>query len=91
MKRRLTILMLTALAVVALIGVVLTISSPARAGGATQIRGTALDGINDCIPENDGVADPTIFPLFFPMEEGGLNGCLYSYAESFEESPSGTI
>ena len=91
MKRRLTILVLTTLAIVALISVVLTAPTPANAGGATQIRGTAIDGTDDCIPKDDGVDDPTIFPLFFPMEEEGLNGCLYSYAESFEESPGGTI
>lgn len=39
MKRRLTILALTALAVMALISVVLTVPSPALAGGATQISG----------------------------------------------------
>src|SRR5215217_7503325 len=41
MKRRLTILTLTTLAVVALIGVVWTAPSPAFAGGATQISGVA--------------------------------------------------
>ena len=41
MKRRLTILTLTTLAAVALIGVVWTAPSPAFAGGATQISGVA--------------------------------------------------
>ena len=39
MTRRLTILALTALTVVALISIVLTVPSPALAGGATQIAG----------------------------------------------------
>ena len=42
MKRRLTILTLTTLAAVALIGVVSTAPSPALAGGATQISGVAF-------------------------------------------------
>src|SRR5215212_7062532 len=42
MKRRLTILTLTTLAAVALIGVVWTAPSPAFAGGATQISGFAV-------------------------------------------------
>ena len=91
MKGRLTILALATLAVVALISIVWTVTSPAHAGGAEQIRGTGIDGSDLCIPEEDGVDTPTIFPLFFPEEEGGLNGCLYSYAESFEISPSGTF
>ena len=42
MKRRLTILTLTTLAAVALIGVVWTAPSPALAEGATQISGVAV-------------------------------------------------
>lgn len=90
MKRRLTILALTALAVVALISVVLMTPSLTHADGAQQIRGTAIDGTNTCDSQADDVDDPTTFPLLFPMEEGGLNGCLYTYAESSEGSPSGT-
>lgn len=90
MKRRLTILALTALAVVALIGVVLMAPSPTHADGATQIRGTAIDGTSACNPQTDGVDNPTAFPLLFPEEPGGLNGCLYTYAESSQSSPSGT-
>ncbi|MCB0194432.1 MAG: hypothetical protein KDJ65_20955 [Anaerolineae bacterium] len=56
-----------------------------------KISGTILDGTDLCDYEADGVAEPTIFPLYFPMEEGGLHGCLYSYADSYDESPSGTI
>ncbi|MBE7556514.1 MAG: hypothetical protein HS126_36140 [Anaerolineales bacterium] len=90
MKRRLTILALTALAVASFISVELTVPAPALAGGAKQIRGTAIDGTGTCDPQTDGVDNPTTFPLFFPVEEGGLNGCLYTYAESSEGSPSGT-
>jgi hypothetical protein len=90
MKRRLTILAVTVLAMVALIGVILMAPSPALADGAKQIKGTALDGTGTCDPQADGVAEPTTFPLLFPAEEGGLNGCLYTYAESSQSSPSGT-
>ena len=51
MKRRLTILTLTTLAAVALIGVVSTAPSPALAEGATQISGVAfLTKLSDCAP-----------------------------------------
>ena len=53
MKRRLTILTLTTLAAVALIGVVLTAPSPAFAGGATQIWGSpfsTIRAVGECAP-----------------------------------------
>ena len=56
MKRRLTILTLTTLAAVALIGVVLTAPSPALAGGATQISGVAFfDDTRVSVPTLEGV------------------------------------
>jgi hypothetical protein len=84
MKRRSTILTLTALAVVALIGVVWTAPSPALAEGATQISGVAvLDEADECDSGSVG-AD------FALIMDGDLQGCLYTFVESAESSPSGT-
>src|SRR5215207_4946880 len=84
MKRRLTILTLTTLAVVALIGVVSTAPSPAFAGGATQISGVAFfDGADTCDSESVG-AD------FALVMSGDLEGCLYTFVETAQSSPSGT-
>src|SRR5215212_3730156 len=56
MKRRLTILTLTTLAAVALIGVVSTAPSPALAEGATQISGVAfVPGPGECVDPPEGV------------------------------------
>jgi hypothetical protein len=85
MKRRLTILALTALAVVALISVVLTVPSPALADGATQISGVGFFAEPDeCTdPEGDG----SDFALTMT---GDLEGCHYIFVETAECSPSGT-
>src|SRR5918995_7533282 len=84
MKRRLTILTLTTLAVVALIGVVWTAPSPALAEGATQISGEAvLDEADECDSGSVG-AD------FALTMDGDLEGCLYTFVETAESSPSGT-
>ena len=85
MKRRLTLLTLTTLAVVALIGVVSTAPSPAFAGGATQIAGVAFfDDRGDCDdPEGEGAN-------FALIMTGDLEGCLYTFVETAESSPSGT-
>jgi hypothetical protein len=85
MKLRLTILTLTTLAVVALIGVVSTAPSLALAEGATQISGVAFfDEDNVCDdPEGEG-AD------FALIMTGDLEGCLYTFVETAESSPSGT-
>src|SRR5215216_5039039 len=85
MKRRLTILTLTTLAVVAFIAVVSTAPSPALARGATQISGVAVfaeEGVCDD-PEGEG-AD------FALIMTGDLEGCLYTFVETAESSPSGT-
>ncbi len=78
-------LTLTTLAAVAFIGVVSTAPSPALAGGATQISGVAFfDDRGDCDdPEGEG-AD---FALIMPED---LEGCLYTFVQSAESSPSGT-
>ena len=82
MKRRLTILALTALAVVALISVVLTVPSPAHAAGATQISGTGFFAApGEC---TDLVSD-----LVLKMT-GDLEGCHYTFVETAVCSPSGT-
>ena len=92
MNRRLTILAITVLVVGAVVSVVLMAPAPATAGGAEQIRGTAIDGSGDCNPEEDDVPVPLpIFPLYFPPEDGGIHGCLYSYPTSSEVTPGGTI
>jgi len=80
MKR--IVLTLTTLAVVALIGVVST--ATAFAGGATQISGVAFfDGADTCDSESVG-AD------FALVMSGDLEGCLYTFVETAQSSPSGT-
>jgi hypothetical protein len=85
MKRRLTISTLSTLAVVAFIGVVSTAPSPAFAEEATQISGVAslADG-DDCDdPEGAGAT-------FALIMTGDLEGCLYTFVETDDSSPSGT-
>jgi hypothetical protein len=85
MRRRLTILALTALAVVALISVVLTVTSPALAGGATQISGIGFFAVGeDCTDEEGAGSD------FALRMTGDLEGCHYVFVETWECSPSGT-
>jgi hypothetical protein len=84
MKRRFTILTLTTLAIVALIGVVSTAPSPALAEGATQISGVAFFDEADLCDSSSMDAD---FALI--MDED-LQGCLYTFVETQESSPSGT-
>ncbi|HXV44069.1 MAG TPA: hypothetical protein VEC96_13460 [Anaerolineae bacterium] len=82
MKRRLIILALTALAVVALFSVVLTVPSPALAGGATQISGLGFFAEpSDC---DDNLGD------FALLMTGDLEGCHYVTVLTSECSPSGT-
>jgi hypothetical protein len=84
MKRRLTLLTLTTLAAVALMGVVSRAPSPALAEGATQISGVAvLDEADECDSGSVG-AD------FALIMDGDLEGCLYTFVETQESSPSGT-
>jgi hypothetical protein len=85
MKRRLTILALTTLAAVALIGVVSTAPSPALAVGATQISGVAFFAdTGDCDDPEGADADIAL------IMTGDLEGCLYTFIETAESSPSGT-
>jgi hypothetical protein len=85
MKRRLTILTLTTLVAVALIGVVSTAPSPALAVGATQISGIAFFDEEDvCDIESVEGADIAL------IMTGDLEGCLYTFIETAESSPSGT-
>src|SRR5215210_7780699 len=92
MKRRSTILTLTTLAAVALIGVVWTAPSPALAEGATQISG---DAVFDAVPpetpvcpiEGTAYADAD----YALVMTGDLEGCLYTFVDpGAESSPSGT-
>ncbi len=85
MKRRSTILTLTTLAAVALIGVVWTAPSPAFAGGATQISGDA---------RFDEAEAPVCAPVmgyeYALVMTGDLEGCLYTDVKTAKSSPSGT-
>jgi hypothetical protein len=86
MKRRLTILTLTTLAAVALIGVVWTAPSPALAEGATQISGVATFDEPEplvCAPVRPGYE----YALVMTRD---LTGCLYTHVETDQSSPSGT-
>jgi hypothetical protein len=86
MKRRLTILTLTTLAAVALFGVVWTAPSPALAQGATQISGVAvLDEADVCDSGSVGADYALIMD-----GDGDLEGCLYTFVETGDCSPSGT-
>jgi hypothetical protein len=87
MKRRLTLLTLTTLAVVALIGVVSRAPSPALAEGATQISGIAFfdEGGTCDDPDPEGEV-----PNFALIMTGDLEGCLYTFVDSAKSSPSGT-
>jgi hypothetical protein len=85
MKRRSTILTLTTLAAVALIGVVSTAPSPALAEGATQISGVAFfEEPGECV-DPEGVGDDYALDM-----DGDLEGCLYTFVETADCSPSGT-
>jgi hypothetical protein len=84
MKRRLTILALTTLAVVTLFSVVATAPSPALAGGATQISGV---GVFD---EDDVCNSASVGADFALIMTGDLDGCLYTFVETAQSSPSGT-
>ena len=85
MKRRLTILALTALAMVALISVSLAVPAPALAGGATQISGIAFPTVpGECTDPQGQGSD------FAVKMTGDLVGCLYTSVETAECSPSGT-
>jgi hypothetical protein len=86
MKRRLTILTLTTLAAVALIGVVWTAPSPALAEGATQISGVATFDEPEPL-----VCDPVPPRYDYALVmTGDLTGCLYTDVETDQSSPSGT-
>jgi hypothetical protein len=86
MKRQLTILTLTTLVAVAFIGVVSTTPSPALAGGATQISGIAFfDELGTC-DDSEGVGAD--FALIMTGDLEG--GCLYTFIQTQESSPSGT-
>jgi hypothetical protein len=85
MKRRLTILALTALAVAALISVVLTVPSPALAGGATQISGIGFFAEPGQCTDLDGQGSDYALTM-----TGDLAGCHYIFVETAECSPGGT-
>jgi hypothetical protein len=83
MKRQLTVVAPTILAVAVFFSVVLT-TSPALAGGATQLSGVAFfDDSDECDAASVG-AD------FALIMTGDLEGCIYVFVETAESSPSGT-
>jgi len=83
-KRRLTIIALTTLAVVALISAISTVTTPAHAdGGATQISGIAdfADvGIDPC-DDPEGASADLALNMAGEDGTGDLNGCLYSFID----------
>ena len=85
MKRQLTSLAVTAIKVVALISLALTVPFPALADGATQISGIGFFAdTGECIdPEGEG-ADYAL------TMTGDLEGCHYVFVETASCSPSGT-
>jgi len=81
-------LALTALALVALGSVVLTVPSPALAGGATQISGIGYPaGPGECTDFPTGPGEYYVGALNMT---GDLEGCLYTHIETSVSSPSGT-
>jgi hypothetical protein len=85
MRRRLTLLAFTAVAMVALIGAALMVPSAALAGGATQISGIGFPTVvGECSDPQGQSSD------FAVRMTGDLVGCLYTYVETAECSPSGT-
>ncbi len=85
MKRRLVFLAAIALTVAALISTALKASSPALADGAIQITGTAY------FPETGECTDAAYQDSdFSSILHGDLEGCIYTYVESAECTPSGT-
>jgi len=84
MNRRLAISALTTLAVVALVSVALAAPSAALAGGVTQISGIGFfAGPGECT-DSDGQGSD-----FAATLTGDLVGCLYTFVETAECSPSG--
>jgi hypothetical protein len=76
---RRTILLMATMALTLLVA-----SGVALAGGATQISGSAvLDEADECDSESVG-ADYAL------LMDGDLEGCLYTFVETSESSPSGT-
>jgi hypothetical protein len=69
---------------VAAMVVVSTASSPALAGGATQISGVGFFDEDDFCDSGSVGAD------FALIMTGDLDGCLYTFVETAESSPSGT-
>src|SRR5574341_1577464 len=84
MTRRLTIVALTALVVMALSGFELTAPSPALAAGATQIEGIGFFAEPGECTDLEGSGS-----TFALLLTGDLEGCHYVFVEDSECSPSG--
>jgi hypothetical protein len=85
MKRQLSLVAFTALAVVALSSAVLTSPSPALAEGATQIAGIGFFADPSECADSEGNG-----ATFAQKLTGDLEGCLYVFVETAVCSPSGT-
>ena len=82
MKRRITFLAITVLMVLAVSSVVLTVTDPVSANGATQISGLGVEPAEgEC---TDLASDLTL------KMTGDLEGCLYIFVGPSADSPSGT-
>jgi hypothetical protein len=85
MKRRFTILALTALAVAALLSGDVTVPAPVLAQGATPIAGIGF------FADPSECTDPEGNSSNFALRmTGDLEGCLYVFVETAACSPSGT-
>lgn len=83
MKRKLRFLAVTAVTVAAVISIALTVPFPAAASGAMQIAEVGYPtGPGDCTAPNGSD--------FATVITGDLVGCLYTYVDSAQCSPSGT-
>lgn len=82
MKRRLTILALTTMTMMALISSVSPASFPTQSGGATQISGIGTyDGADDCT-DLEGAS-------YIYTMTGSLTGCVYASVETSRCSQGG--
>lgn len=84
-RQRFCIVAVTAFAVMVLTCGALLQPSPALAAGATQLSGTGYyAGENECVDPAGAGAD------FALTLTGDLTGCLYTFVETFDCTPSGT-
>ncbi len=84
MKRRISLLAITVLMVLAFSSVALAATSPASAKGATQISGVGFfDAEGECADPEGAGSDLAL------IMTGDLEGCLYAFVGNFESSSGG--